>query len=69
MARASDALLAAADHVEQRALIASGTIPAQPAPRPPVPGKTAPPPPPAGGPPPLPPPADPNGPPAPSPPR
>jgi hypothetical protein len=50
MARASDALLAAADHVEQRALIASGVIPAQPAPPPPISGMAAPPPPPIGGP-------------------
>jgi hypothetical protein len=57
MARASDALLAAADHVEQRALIASGTIPTPP---PPPNGATPPPPPPDAGPPP--PAADPNGP-------
>jgi hypothetical protein len=79
MARASDALLAAADHVEQRALIANGMIPAQPAPPPPGPGLAAPPPPPdgemppppppVGGPSPPPPPAvDPNGPPPPPPP-
>lgn len=58
MARASDALLAAADHIEQRALIASGVIRAQSAPSPS--------PPPAGGPagpPPPPTPGDPNGPP------
>jgi hypothetical protein len=77
VARASDALLAAADHVQQRALIASGVIPAQPAPPPPPDGTAPPPPPPIGGPagpppPPngaAPPPADPNGPPPPPPPQ
>jgi hypothetical protein len=44
LARGSDALLAAADHMERRALIASGAIPA-----PPVMGAGAPPPPPDAG--------------------
>ncbi|MGI8771959.1 MAG: hypothetical protein ACR2JE_11030 [Acidobacteriaceae bacterium] len=60
LARGADALLAAADHMQQRALIASGAIPAQAAPPPPPPGAGAapPPPPPDAGAPPPPPPAD-----------
>lgn len=77
IARASDALLVASDHMQQRALIASGMIPAQPAPPSLAPGMAAPPPPPPDGtaPPPPPPaggtlpPADPNGPPPPPPPQ